>query len=46
MLNNLDKFIEDIEPGHFKIPVLIRQYIKQNSKFLGFNVDPEFSRRP
>ena len=43
VLNNLDKFIEDIEPNHFRLPVLIKQYIKQNSKFIGFNVDPMFS---
>jgi putative hemolysin len=43
IFTNLDKFIEDIEPKHFKVPVLIKQYIKQNSKFIGFNVDPAFS---
>ena len=43
VLNNLDKFIEDIEPNHFRLPMLIKQYIKQNSKFIGFNVDPMFS---
>ncbi len=43
LFSDLDKFIEDIEPGHHKIPVLLKQYIKQNSKFLGFNVDPDFS---
>jgi len=39
----LDSLIEDIEPNHFKIPVLMRQYIKLNAKFIGFNVDPAFS---
>jgi putative hemolysin len=37
IFTNLDKFIEDIEPKHFKVPVLIKQYVKQNSKFIGFN---------
>ncbi|MEM1322639.1 MAG: lysophospholipid acyltransferase family protein [Bacteroidota bacterium] len=42
-LVNLDSFIEDIEPNHFKIPVLMKQYIKQNARFISFNVDPNFS---
>ncbi len=42
-LNNLDSFIEDIEPNHFKIPVLLKQYVKQNARFISFNVDPNFS---
>ncbi len=43
LFSDLDRFIEDIEPGHHKMPVLLKQYIKQNSKFLGFNVDADFS---
>lgn len=43
IMNNLDKFVEDVEPKHFKVPILIKQYIRQNGKFLGFNVDPAFS---
>ncbi len=42
-LRNLDNFIEDIEPDHFKLPVLLKQYVKQNAKFISFNVDPNFS---
>lgn len=42
-LQNLDSFIEDIEPDHFKIPVLLKQYVKQNARFISFNVDPNFS---
>lgn len=42
-LNALDNFIEDIEPEHFRIPVLLKQYVKQNAKFISFNVDPNFS---
>lgn len=42
-LQNLDNFIEDIEPEHFKIPVLLKQYVKQNARFISFNVDPNFS---
>ncbi|MEM6725561.1 MAG: GNAT family N-acyltransferase [Bacteroidota bacterium] len=42
-ISRLDSLIEDIEPAHFKIPVLLKQYIKQNAKFISFNVDPNFS---
>ncbi|MEZ4887894.1 MAG: GNAT family N-acyltransferase [Chitinophagales bacterium] len=42
-LQNLDNFVEDIEPEHFKIPVLFKQYVKQNARFISFNVDPNFS---
>lgn len=42
-LSALDNFIEDIEPEHFRIPVLLKQYAKQNAKFISFNVDPNFS---
>lgn len=39
----LENFVEDIEPAHFSVPVLFRQYLKQNARFVAFNVDPSFS---
>jgi Acetyltransferase (GNAT) domain len=39
----LDAFIENIEPAHFKVPVLFRQYLKINARFIAFNVDPNFA---
>lgn len=42
-LDLLNGLVEDIEPGHLKIPVLVRQYLKQNARFIGFNLDPHFS---
>lgn len=42
-LKRLDNFIEDIEPEHFRIPVLMKKYFSQNAKIIGFNLDPEFS---
>lgn len=42
-MKNLDTLVEDIEPGHFRIPVLFRQYLKLNARFISFNVDPNFS---
>jgi putative hemolysin len=42
-LNKLDKLIDELEPNYLRLPVLIKQYIKQNAKIIGFNVDPEFN---
>ncbi len=42
-VKNLDSLIEDIEPDHIRIPVLVRQYLKLNARFISFNVDPNFS---
>ncbi len=39
----LENLIEAMEPAHFKVPVLFRQYLRQNARFIGFNVDPLFS---
>ncbi len=39
----LESLIETIEPAHFKVPVLFRQYLRQNARFIAFNVDPNFS---
>ncbi len=42
-LQQLDKFISSIEPNYLKIPVLLKQYIRQNAKIIAFNVDPLFN---
>jgi hypothetical protein len=42
-LNKLSAMVESIEPTHDGIPVLIKQYIRQNARFLAFNRDPKFS---
>ncbi|MFZ4543690.1 MAG: GNAT family N-acetyltransferase [Saprospiraceae bacterium] len=42
-LANLDKFIQMTEEGEARLPVLLRQYLRQNARFIGFNVDPRFS---
>lgn len=42
-LKLLDKIIEDIEPKHFKVPVLLKKYLSLNAQIIGFNVDPKFS---
>ena len=38
----LDQLIQDIEPSSMNIPVLLKKYMKQNAKIIGFNVDPKF----
>ncbi len=42
-LNKLDKIIDELEPNYLRLPVLIKQYIKQNAKIISFNVDPAFN---
>ena len=45
-LDNIDQVagvVAEIEPDGKDIPVLVRQYLKLNGKFLAFNVDPDFS---
>lgn len=39
----LESLVETMEPSHFSVPVLFRQYLRQNAKFISFNVDPNFS---
>jgi len=42
-LKLLDNIIEDIDPYHNKVPVLLKKYFAQNAKVIGFNVDPLFN---
>ncbi len=42
-INKLDKFIADIEDSEYRMPVLLKKYIKLNGKLVGFNVDPLFN---
>ena len=42
-LKNLDKIIGDIEPMHSTMPILLKKYISQNARIIGFNVDPKFN---
>jgi hypothetical protein len=39
----LDSIIEDIDPIHKKIPILLKKYFTQNAEIIGFNVDPNFN---
>lgn len=42
-LQEMDKLISEIEPAHFKMPVLLKKYIKQNARIIGFDVDAKFN---
>lgn len=42
-LNKFDRIIDEVEPGALRLPVLLKKYIKQNAKLVGFNVDPLFN---
>jgi putative hemolysin len=42
-LQELQQLISGLEPGGSGVPVLLRQYLKQNARLLGFNLDPRFS---
>ncbi|MFD1314257.1 GNAT family N-acyltransferase [Namhaeicola litoreus] len=42
-MNKFDKIIDELEPGHLRLPVLLKKYAKQNAKLIAFNVDPAFN---
>jgi len=42
-INRLDKTIGDLDEMNSGLPVLLKKYIKQNAKIIGFNVDPKFN---
>jgi putative hemolysin len=42
-LKKLDKLISDIEPSSYAIPVLLKKYLHQNARIIGFNCDPLFN---
>jgi putative hemolysin len=42
-LNKLDRIIKDIETAQKNMPVLLKKYLKQNGKIVGFNIDPKFN---
>lgn len=42
-LEEVSRFIAEIEADHKGMPILLRQYLKLGGRLLGFNVDPAFS---
>lgn len=42
-VKKLDGIIKEVEGDKLRLPVLIKQYIKQNAKFVAYNVDHDFN---
>ena len=42
-MKTIDDIISELEPEGFKTPVLLKKYLKQNGKIIGFNIDPKFN---
>jgi putative hemolysin len=42
-ITSYENVVSDLEPKFAKMPILIKQYLKQNARFLGFSVDENFS---
>lgn len=40
---DIEHILEQLQPEHIQFPVLMKQYIRQNARFLGFNLDPNFN---
>jgi putative hemolysin len=41
--NTLEKVIAELEPVNTKVPILIKKYMKQNAKIIGFSLDRNFA---
>jgi putative hemolysin len=42
-LNKFDRFIKEVEPNEYTMPILLKRYLKLNGKIIGFNLDPKFN---
>jgi len=42
-LNKFDRFIKEVEPNDYTMPILMKRYLKLNGKIIGFNLDPKFN---
>ncbi len=42
-LTKFDRFIKDVEPNDYTMPILLKRYLKLNGKIIGFNLDPKFN---
>ncbi|MFZ5941410.1 MAG: GNAT family N-acyltransferase [Bacteroidota bacterium] len=42
-LNKFDRFIKDVEPSDYTMPVLLKKYLKLNGQIVCFNLDPKFN---
>ncbi|HSW68418.1 MAG TPA: lysophospholipid acyltransferase family protein, partial [Bacteroidales bacterium] len=42
-LKGIDDIISELEPQSFKVPILLKKYLKQNARIIAFNIDPKFN---
>jgi putative hemolysin len=42
-LNKFDRFIREVEPNDYTMPILLKRYLKINGRIIGFNLDPKFN---
>jgi putative hemolysin len=42
-VDQVSGLVEEVEPDHKGMPVLLRQYLKLGGRLVAFNVDPDFS---
>lgn len=42
-LNKFDRFIKEVQPNDYSMPILLKRYLKLNGKIIGFNLDPKFN---
>ena len=42
-IDAFDKYIQRLSDGRFRIPTLIKKYVKLNADILAFNVDKDFN---
>jgi putative hemolysin len=42
-LNKFDRFIKEMEPNDYTMPILLKRYLKLNGRIIGFNLDPKFN---
>jgi putative hemolysin len=42
-LTKFDRFIKEMEPNDYSMPVLLKRYLKINGRIIGFNLDPKFN---
>ena len=42
-MTKFDRFIKEVEPNDYTMPILLKRYMKLNGKIIGFNLDPKFN---
>lgn len=42
-ISKLDQYVREIDQRNIPVPVLLKKYLKQNAKIIGFNLDPKFN---